>query len=115
MVDTLGKRALIACVLVAAVALSGPLLAAERTAGMNTPYGYDKRTPSAAAMAFDVAVVRPLSLVATAGGMGLFMLSLPFSVLGDNVNESGDRLVGEPGRYTFTRPLGEFDQAYNSD
>ncbi|WP_348760327.1 hypothetical protein [uncultured Salinisphaera sp.] len=115
MVDTFRKHALIVCVLVVAVVLSGPLMAAERTAGMDAPYSYDKRTPSAAAMAFDVVVVRPLSLVATAGGMGLFMLSLPFSVLGDNVNESGDRLVGEPGRYTFTRPLGEFEQAYNTD
>jgi hypothetical protein len=32
---------------------------------------------------------------------------LPFSLLGGNVGESAEKLVAEPARYTFTRPLGE--------
>ncbi len=108
------NRVLAVFVLVAML-LSTPLTAAAQDSVRDGPYAYDARTPSAGAMAFDAVIVRPLSLVATVGGMGLFMISLPFSVIGDNVNESGDRLVGEPGRYTFTRPLGEFEQAYNRD
>ncbi|MBH04488.1 MAG: hypothetical protein CMP08_10265 [Xanthomonadales bacterium] len=108
------NRVLAVFVLVAML-MSTPLTAAAQDSLRDTPYAYDARTPSAGAMAFDAVIVRPLSLAATVGGLGLFVISLPFSVIGDNVNESGSRLVGEPGRYTFTRPLGEFEQAYNSD
>lgn len=66
-------------------------------------------SPSAAAMTFDAAVVRPVSLVATVAGTGLFIVSLPFSLLGHNADKAGERLVAEPAKYTFTRPLGNFD------
>lgn len=65
---------------------------------------------SAAAMGFDFLMARPLGLVGTVVGSGLFVVSLPFSALGMNVEEAGTRLVVEPAKFTFVRPLGEFDK-----
>lgn len=65
--------------------------------------------PSAEAMAADVVLVRPLTLVATVLGTGLFIVSLPFSILGGNVDDAGRNLVLKPAKSTFIRPLGDFD------
>lgn len=75
---------------------------------------YVGQSPSAAAMAADVLVVRPLSLAATALGVGIFAISLPFTILGDNVPEAEEQLVLKPGRYTFARPLGEFRDSFSA-
>ncbi len=63
---------------------------------------------SAGAMTVDTLFVRPTSLAATAVGTGVFIVSLPFSLLGRNVDTAAATLVGEPARYTFIRPLGKF-------
>ncbi|MDB5972058.1 MAG: hypothetical protein JWQ90_4508 [Hydrocarboniphaga sp.] len=63
--------------------------------------------PSAGAMAFDLVVVRPLSLVATMLGSGLFLLQLPLDLIqGTPPVDPAQKLVVEPARYTFDRPLG---------
>ena len=62
--------------------------------------------PSAEAMAFDGLFRRPLALVGTALGAGLFVATLPFSALGGNVEQAGEALVLEPARDTFSRCLG---------
>ncbi|MEN8244354.1 MAG: hypothetical protein ABFS43_05585 [Thermodesulfobacteriota bacterium] len=59
-------------------------------------------------MAADALLVRPLGLVAIVLGAGLFVISLPFSLLGRNVGEAGSKLVVAPAVFTFMRPLGEF-------
>ena len=59
-------------------------------------------------MVADAVLVRPLGLCAVVLGVGLFIISLPFSALGKNVKEAGQKLVVAPVRYTFARPLGEF-------
>ncbi len=65
--------------------------------------------PSAEAMAVDLVLVRPASLVATVLGTVFFVVSLPFSILGGNVDDAGKNLVVKPAKTTFIRPLGEFD------
>lgn len=55
----------------------------------------------------DAVVVRPLMLVTTALGTAAFVVTLPFSLLGGNVSEAGEKLVTGPARYTFLRPLGD--------
>lgn len=70
---------------------------------------YEPAPPSAAAMAVDLLLVRPLGLVATVVGTGLFVASLPFSLLGMNTDEAFVRLVGQPAEFTFLRPLGDFE------
>lgn len=59
-------------------------------------------------MVADAIIVRPLGIIATILGVGLFVISLPFSALGKNVKESGENLVMAPVKFTFMRPLGEF-------
>lgn len=60
----------------------------------------------AEAMAFDGLVRRPIGLLGTALGTGLFIVTLPFSALGGNADEARETLVVEPARDTFSRCLG---------
>lgn len=63
--------------------------------------------PSAGAMTFDLLVARPLGLVATVAGAGLFVLQLPLSVIqGVPPSVPARKLVVEPAEFTFSRPLG---------
>ena len=64
---------------------------------------------NAASMMFDLVLLRPLGLVATVVGTAFFVVSLPFSVLGGNTGEAAKKLMVEPAKYTFTRPLGAED------
>jgi hypothetical protein len=64
--------------------------------------------PSAGAMAADILVVRPLGLVALIGGGAIFLVSLPFSTVGGNVEDAKQKLVAEPADFFFNRPLGRF-------
>jgi hypothetical protein len=64
-------------------------------------------TPSAGAMAFDLVIVRPVGLVATVLGAGLFVLQLPLSMIqGEPPSGPAQKLVVEPAQFTFKRPLG---------
>lgn len=69
---------------------------------------FESEDPSGGAMLFDFLVVRPVGIVATALGSVAFVLSWPFSALGDNSDVASQKLVKEPARYTFVRPLGDF-------
>ena len=60
------------------------------------------------AMTIDMLVARPVGLVATVAGTGVFLVSLPFSALGGNTGEAWDSLVVTPAEYTFKRGLGDF-------
>ena len=62
--------------------------------------------PSAEAMAADVLIARPLGIVATTLGAAVFLVSLPFSAAGGNVDEAAETLVVGPARETFVRCLG---------
>jgi hypothetical protein len=70
--------------------------------------GMQKEEISTENMVADAVLVRPLGLVAIVLGAGLFIISLPFSALGKNVKEAGQKLVVAPAKFTFARPLGEF-------
>ena len=59
-------------------------------------------------MVADAILVRPLGIIAIILGAGIFVISLPFSLLGRNVGEAGSKLVAAPATFTFVRPLGEF-------
>ena len=63
---------------------------------------------SGAVMTADLILARPLGIVATVFGCAVFIVSLPFSAIGDNVGQAAQKLVKEPAAFTFTRPLGEF-------
>lgn len=64
-------------------------------------------TPSGGEMMLDGILIRPLMLVSTVLGTAVFVITLPFTAFGGNVGDAADRLIVEPGAYTFGRPLGE--------
>lgn len=57
----------------------------------------------------DVLLVRPLALAGTVLGTALFVVSLPFSIPSGSVKATAKKLIVEPFKFTFTRPLGEFE------
>lgn len=70
---------------------------------------FEAGDPSGGAMMFDLVVVRPIGIIATAVGCVFFVVSSPFSALGGNIDTAGEKLVKSPAAYTFKRPLGEFN------
>lgn len=62
--------------------------------------------PSALAMTGDLLLVRPTMLAVTVVGSGVWLLGLPFSLMGGNALESGDKLIVQPAKTTFVRCLG---------
>ena len=88
------KRSLAALVMVAVSMPAMPALASTADA------------PSAGAMVMDILIARPVGFVITAVGAGAFVLSLPVSALGGNIEQAADELVVKPAKATFIRCLG---------
>jgi hypothetical protein len=63
----------------------------------------------AESMIADFAVMRPLGIGATVVGAAFFIVSLPFSALGNNTETAWEKMVADPFNFTFARPLGEVD------
>lgn len=66
----------------------------------------DRKEPSAAEITFDVFILRPIGIAATAAGTGIFIVALPFSLPTGSVKLTARKLVGGPFEFTFMRPLG---------
>ena len=63
-------------------------------------------SPTALAMTGDAIFVRPVLLATTIVGSAVYLVSLPFSLLGGNADEAGEVLVMGPAKATFVRCLG---------
>ena len=98
------QRKLLTYVLAFALAMSNMLFVSSASAGM---YDAVEPEPSGGAMLADMVLIRPAMLVGTAVGLVSFIVTLPFSALGGNVDQAGKKMVLEPAKYTFVRPLGE--------
>jgi len=57
---------------------------------------------------FDVAILRPFGVAATAVGFAFFVASLPLVTPNLEVDTSWEVFVLAPAEYTFTRPIGDF-------
>ena len=62
--------------------------------------------PSASEMVGDLLVARPVGVAITAIGAAAFVVSLPFSAIGGNLDKAAQTLVVGPARETFVRCLG---------
>jgi len=62
---------------------------------------------SAEKMIADILLVRPLGIVATVFGGAVFIVALPFSLLGGNTEATYQSLVAAPAKFTFQRPIGD--------
>ena len=107
MSSTLSRRSLVTAVLAAGLLLGSASVAATDR------YDAVDEGPTALEMTADLLVARPLQLTATGLGAAVFLVSLPFSMLGGNVDQAAEQLVAGPARATFQRCLGctEADQA----
>ena len=96
-------QSLIALTLVIALIVTTSLVSAEM------PYATADKTadPPAEAIIADTLVLRPFGLAATVVGTVVFVVSLPFSLLTKKVDKAAQKLVVDPAKYTFTRPLGQ--------
>lgn len=84
-----------------AVALARPSMAGEMDM-----YGPGSDEPTGARMIGDALVARPLYAAATAFGAAVFLVTLPFSALGGNVDQAANELVVGPAHGLLTRCLG---------
>lgn len=62
---------------------------------------------SAEKMTADILLVRPMGIIATVFGSAIFIVALPFSLLGGNTEATFENLIAAPAKYTFKRPLGD--------
>jgi hypothetical protein len=58
----------------------------------------------------DLAIARPLGIASIVIGGAAFIASFPFALTSGSIKDTADLLVGEPFRFTFKRPLGDFRQ-----
>ncbi len=88
-----------------AIVLSVPQLAAASS-------NVVEEKPSAIAMTGDLILVRPVMFGLTVLGTAVWLVSLPFSLLGGNAGEAGQTLVLGPAETTFVRCLGCSNPGY---
>lgn len=61
------------------------------------------------ALIADGLLMRPAGVVATVLGTVAFVVTLPFSIPTKSVDKAAQKLVVDPARYTFVRPLGQIE------
>ncbi|HEM46052.1 MAG TPA: hypothetical protein ENO23_03305, partial [Alphaproteobacteria bacterium] len=65
--------------------------------------------PSVAGMVYDVAIERPIGLAETVVGVGIAGIAWPIALGTGETDVVVERCIAEPGRYTFTRSIGDFE------
>lgn len=70
---------------------------------------YDDEAVTDQEVIVDLFMARPLGVVGSAAGLIMQGVGLLFSVPGENSSETAEVLVEEPLNYTFSRPLGRFE------
>ena len=74
---------------------------------------YTARTEdvSAEAIIADGLLLRPAGIAATVLGTVVFVVTLPFSIPTRSVDKAAQKLIVDPARYTFVRPLGQIESS----
>ena len=62
--------------------------------------------PNALIMVGDLVVARPIGVVMTVGGVAVWLVSLPFTLLAGHAGEAAEALMQGPAEATFMRCLG---------
>lgn len=68
-----------------------------------------RATGRAEAYIIDLLVARPIGIAACALGFAGLIATAPFAATSGSSKQAFDAFLREPGEYTFTRPLGQFD------
>jgi hypothetical protein len=77
-----------------------------RAAGESAGPELDPPQGSRQDMIGDLVLQRPFGLANTVVGIGVWVVSLPFTIFSGSTGDAGVKLIAEPGAHTFTRPLG---------
>jgi hypothetical protein len=64
---------------------------------------------SAEAIIVDGLLLRPGGVIATMLGSVVFVVTLPFSIPTKSVDKAAQKLIVDPAKYTFVRPLGQIE------
>ena len=75
------------------------------------PYTVRTEDVSAETIIVDGLLLRPGGLVATVVGTAVFVVTLPFSIPTKSVNKAAQKLIVDPAKYTFVRPLGQVESS----
>jgi hypothetical protein len=76
---------------------------------VSAQWGIQDPDSSATLIVTDLVIVRPTSFATMLVGCVGFVAILPFTLIGGNVGTAGQKLVANPARATFGRPLGDMD------
>ena len=76
---------------------------------VNVSAAIPEERPGAFAMVIDVPI-RVVGLGLALIGSAFFVVALPFALTSGSTGDAWDVLVIEPFKFTFTRPLGKFDE-----
>ena len=76
---------------------------------VNVSAAIPEERPGAFAMVIDVPI-RLVGLGLALIGSAFFVVALPFALTSGSTGDAWDVLVIEPFEFTFTRPLGKFDE-----
>lgn len=71
---------------------------------------YDEKEPSGTEIAMDIILIRPLGVASVAAGVAFFVVGLPFTLPTMSVGLAAKKLVVEPFKYTFVRPIGDMNK-----
>ena len=63
-------------------------------------------SPNEFAMVGDLLVARPIGVVMTVGGVAVWLVSLPFTLMAGHASEAAETLMLGPAQATFVRCLG---------
>ena len=77
----------------------------------NNSYTARAEDVSAEAMIADGLLLRPAGIAATVLGTVVFVVTLPFSIPTRSVDKAAQKLIVDPVRYTFVRPLGQIESS----
>ena len=76
---------------------------------VNASAAIPQERPGSFAMVIDIPI-RVVGLGLALIGSAFFVVALPFALTSGSTGDAWDALVVEPFMFTFTRPLGKFDE-----
>jgi len=63
----------------------------------------------------DTIFMRPVGIVSIISGAALWVVSFPFAAITGSLPKTTETLITNPVKYTFARPIGDFDYSPASD
>ena len=91
-------------VLAAALAFSPTMVSAAKNYGPGT-----EGNPDGSDIVADLFLLRPVGIIATAFGAACFVVTLPFSGPTKTSPTTWQKLVEDPAKFTFARPMGHIE------